>query len=89
MEGCALCGTFNHAHFDDAKFNRRLDAAAPLSGPQRYLSYGRIERDMAREAAPWAAFGNEAIHDFFSARIGCQSYHPLYGPSLASLCIRD
>jgi hypothetical protein len=44
---------------------------------------------MARAAAPWVAFGNEAMHDFFSERIGCQTYHPLYGMDLAALCVRD
>jgi hypothetical protein len=89
MTGCALCGTvFNYAHFDDPAFNRRLDAAARLSGPARYLAYGRIERDIVRDAAPWAAFGNDAAHDFFSERIGCQVYNPLYGMDLAALCVR-
>ena len=27
-------------------------------------------------------------HDFFSARMGCQVYQPVYGIDLAALCIR-
>ena len=86
---CEICSGFNFAHFDDPEFNRRLAAAAELSGPQRYLTYGEIERDIARDAAPWAAFGNEASGAFFSDLIGCQAYHPLYGMDLAALCVRD
>jgi uncharacterized protein (DUF2164 family) len=43
---------------------------------------------MAREAAPWAAFANETLVDFLSARMGCQVYQPVYGIDLAALCIR-
>ena len=43
---------------------------------------------MVRDGAPWAVFGNETSHDFFSARIGCQVYQPVYGIDLGALCIR-
>jgi YVTN family beta-propeller protein len=73
--------------FDDPGWRRRLAAAARLSGPQRYLAYGRLDLDLARDAAPLAAFGNEAEPDFFSARIGCQAYGP-DGIDLTTLCLR-
>jgi hypothetical protein len=34
------------------------------------------------------AFANETARDFFSARVGCQIYQPVYGIDLAALCIR-
>ena len=74
--------------FDDPAFQRRLAAAARLSGPERYLTYGQLDVDLAREAAPLAAFDNLSGHDLFSARIGCQTYWT-YGVDLAALCIRD
>ena len=61
--------------------------AARLSGPERYLTYGKLDLDLARNAAPLAAFGNLTSNDFFSARIGCQTYG-IYGMDLAALCIR-
>jgi peptide/nickel transport system substrate-binding protein len=79
---------FNDAYFDEPAFNRSLDAAKALSGPRRYIAYGRLDVDLARREAPWAAFSNETAHDLFSARMGCQVYQPLYGMDLASLCIR-
>jgi peptide/nickel transport system substrate-binding protein len=73
--------------FDDPAYRRRLAAASRLSGPERYLTYGRLDLELARDAAPLAAFDNLTDTDFFSARIGCQSYG-IYGMDLAALCIR-
>ncbi len=74
--------------FDDPAYRRKLTAAARLSGPARYLAYGRLDVDLARNAAPFAAIGNASIRDFFSARVGCQVFNPLYGMDLAALCIK-
>ena len=73
--------------FDDPAYRRRLAAASRLSGPERYLTYGRLDLELARDAAPLAAFDNLYNDDFFSARIGCQTYG-IYGMDLAALCIR-
>jgi YVTN family beta-propeller protein len=88
LAGSALPQT-NFAHFDDPSYNRRLAYAASLSGRRRYLEYGDLDIALARDAAPWAAFGNPARQDFFSARIGCQVYQPLYEMDFAALCIRS
>lgn len=78
-------GTF--PNFDDPAYQRRLARAAQLSGPGRYLTYSKLELDMARNLAPLAVYGNMAIPDFFSTRIGCQTYG-VYGMDLAALCIK-
>ena len=62
---------------------------ASLFGRRRYLAYGGLDLALARDAAPWAAFGNPARQDFFSARIGCQVYQPLYEMDFAALCLRS
>jgi YVTN family beta-propeller protein len=72
----------------DPVAQRELAAAARRSGPERYLTYGGLDLDLARNAAPLAAYGNDLSHDFFSARIGCQTYNGTYGMDLAALCIR-
>jgi ABC-type transport system substrate-binding protein len=74
--------------FDDPTWRRRLAAAAQLTGAQRYMTYARLDTDLARSAAPLVAFGNLSSPDFFSARIGCQVFEPAYGMDLGSLCIR-
>jgi peptide/nickel transport system substrate-binding protein len=72
----------------DPVAQHELAAAAQLSGAERYLTYGALDLDLARNVAPLAAFGNVSSHDFFSARIGCQTYNGIYGMDLAALCTR-
>jgi len=62
----------NWSYFDHPSYNRRLDAAARLSGRQRYSAYAALDADLARNAAPFAALFNPSEVDFFSARMGCQ-----------------
>ena len=78
----------NDAAFDDPAYARKAAAAARLSGPRRYLAYGALDKAVARERRAVVAIGNQAGHDFFSARIGCQVFQPVYGMDLAALCIR-
>jgi YVTN family beta-propeller protein len=75
--------------FDDPTFSRRMQAAARLSGPARELTYGKLALDLARDAAPLIVYGNAPESDFFSARVGCQTYNVYVGPDLAALCIRS
>jgi YVTN family beta-propeller protein len=78
----------NLERFDDPAYNRRLQAVARLSGPPRYREYARLDADIARDAAPVVAFANETRIDFFSPRMGCQLYQPVYGMDLAALCVK-
>jgi YVTN family beta-propeller protein len=66
----------------------RLATAARLSGARRYLTYGRLDAELARRAAPLVAFGNLSYHELFSARIGCEIAQPVYEVDLAALCLR-
>ena len=83
-----LDSLLNNESFDDPTFRHRLTAVGGLTGPARYLAYGKLDDDLARSAAPIVAVGDLASHDFFSARIGCQTYG-FYGLDLAALCIRN
>ena len=74
--------------FDDPAYQRKLAAAARLTGPKRYLAYGNLDLDLTRNAAPLAAIGNLLSYDFFSARIGCQTYSYWYHMDLGALCLR-
>jgi YVTN family beta-propeller protein len=77
----------NQEAFDNPTYQRRLADAARLTGPQRYIAYGKLDVDLARRAAPLVAIGDLASHDFFSTRTGCQTYG-FYGADLAALCIK-
>ena len=73
--------------FDDPAYQRRLTDTERLTGPERYVAYGKLDIDLARNAAPLLAYGNSSTSDFLSARIGCETYG-IYGLDLAALCIK-
>jgi YVTN family beta-propeller protein len=78
----------NLSHFRSKRWDGKLDQVAQLSGPARYRAYGKLALELARDAAPWVVYANSTWRDFFSARIGCQSFNPVYGIDLAALCLR-
>jgi YVTN family beta-propeller protein len=78
----------NASYFNDPVFNRKLKAVAKLSGAKRYRAASRLALELERDVAPVAAIETSTSLDFFSARIGCQVYQPVYGVDIASLCIR-
>ena len=77
----------NHSYFDDPAYNRKLAAAAQLTGPRRYTAYRALETDLLRNAAPSAPLFNSEEAEFFSARVGCQVFQPIYQIDLAALCL--
>ncbi|HYT52469.1 MAG TPA: ABC transporter substrate-binding protein [Gaiellaceae bacterium] len=78
----------NAGLFDNPVYNRKLAAAAKLVGRKREVIYGKLDVELAREAAPLVAFAYQTHQDFFSARMGCHVYQPAYGMDLAALCLR-
>jgi peptide/nickel transport system substrate-binding protein len=78
----------NVSYFNDPAFNARLDAASVLTGQARYDTYTGIERDLLRTEAPLVAFDTFNARDFFSSRVGCQTYVRQYGMDLGALCQR-
>jgi peptide/nickel transport system substrate-binding protein len=74
--------------FKDPAVARKLAAAARLTGVDRYLTYEKLDRELAATAAPWVSFGDSSTHELFSARIGCQVYSPIYATDIAALCVR-
>jgi peptide/nickel transport system substrate-binding protein len=79
----------SYTYLEDRRFERRMEQASAVAGPDRYRTYAGLDRDLASEAAPAAAYASQTSPYFFSARIGCQVNQPLYGISLGRLCIRD
>jgi YVTN family beta-propeller protein len=74
---------------DRGEFGPRMRAASRLEGAARIDAYAALDRDIAAREAPIAPVTSAVHTDFFSARIGCQVEHPLYGIDLAALCVRD
>jgi ABC-type transport system substrate-binding protein/class 3 adenylate cyclase/streptogramin lyase len=76
------------SYFDSAAYDRKLHAIDRLSGAKRYLKANRLAYRLERDEAPAAAIATGTSQDFFSARIGCQLYQPVYGMDLGALCVR-
>ena len=74
---------------DHTRLGQRLRTASRLAGAERLEAYAALDREIASTAAPFAPYKSYTHADFFSARIGCQVEHPLYGIDLAALCIRN
>jgi peptide/nickel transport system substrate-binding protein len=78
----------NFAYFNDPEYNRRIAEANQLHGSAREAAFGQLDVDIARNAAPWAAYGIPNDRFYFSDRVGCQIYSPHYTINLAALCLR-
>ncbi len=77
------------SQFDDPTFNRRLDAAALLTGKARAEAYAKLDADIMRVAAPAAPLYYINNREFVSSRVGCYTYVPaLQAMSLAAACLR-
>jgi peptide/nickel transport system substrate-binding protein len=78
----------NLALFNDPNFNRRIAQASLLTGSTRFSTYGKLDVDIARLAAPWAAVSNGNTREFVSNRVGCYVFQPILGSlDLASACL--
>jgi ABC-type oligopeptide transport system substrate-binding subunit len=80
--------TYSLSYLDNAVYNEKLAAAARLSGARRYRVYSELADELARKVAPAIAYETDTSRDFFSARVGCQRYQPIYGMDIAALCVR-
>jgi ABC-type transport system substrate-binding protein len=79
----------NYAYFNDARFNKQMNDFAKLSGSNRYASYGKLDVDLMRNAAPWAPFATPNSREFVSARITNYIHHPVYaGAVINALAIK-
>jgi peptide/nickel transport system substrate-binding protein len=67
-----------------------LDRIARLDRRSRITAAAQFELNLLRTSPPAAAFGTPTIPEFFSARVGCKTFQPLFfGVDLSRLCLRD
>jgi ABC-type transport system substrate-binding protein len=83
-------GNTDRSYFNSPHYNRLMDQAARLSGQARYEAYGKLAVEIARDAAPMAAYIQRDTRFFVSSRVGCvratgAAAHSL---DLAGLCIK-
>lgn len=79
----------NYSYFNNKSFNRKMNAAARLFGAKRFSTYGTLDVQINKAAAPIAAWDNDNDREFISAKTGCYINQPVYGlADLALLCVK-
>jgi ABC-type oligopeptide transport system substrate-binding subunit len=78
----------NFSYFDDPLYNEKMQEAAALTGDERWEAYAKLDEELTRDAAPWAAWAVGTNRDFFSSKVGCVQYQPIYGMNFAVMCLR-
>ena len=79
----------NHSYYTGTRLAAKLARLQRLSGEARHRAYGELSVELARDVAPWVVYAAGTFRDFFSARIGCQVFQPVYGIDLGALCARS
>ncbi len=77
----------NLSYFNDPSWNKRLKAAALLSGDARANEYAAIDRDLMKNAAPIAPYINTNAKILVGPDVGCYTYNSTGGTTnLVALC---
>jgi len=81
----------NLAYFNNGAINKKLNAAATLTGDARYNAYGKLDIEITAKHAPLAPFLHRNQREFFSSKIDpkCYVYQPIYSaPALGAMCLK-
>jgi peptide/nickel transport system substrate-binding protein len=74
--------------WDDRRFRAQLDRARAMTGDGRLAEYARLEDDLLRGEAPYAAYGSFVAPEHFSARVRCRLIQGAYHfVDLGALCL--
>jgi ABC-type oligopeptide transport system substrate-binding subunit len=77
----------NLSYFDDPAWNAKMRAAAALSGDSRLTAYANLDRDITKNAAPWASYIMANARIYVSSSVGCYAYDPiLSSTNLVAVC---
>jgi ABC-type transport system substrate-binding protein len=72
----------------DPTYNKKMLDAALLAGPKRYTTYGLLDIDLMKNAAPIAPRAPSNGRVFVSNRFGCFTYNNVYGVDIAAACLK-
>jgi ABC-type oligopeptide transport system substrate-binding subunit len=81
-------GGTNTSRFDSAKYNRLIRRAARLRGRARDRAYGRLDVQLARDAAPMIAFQNPNEPTLVSKRVDPRCIVLRPGLDLTAVCLK-
>jgi ABC-type transport system substrate-binding protein len=84
----APTGNINTAFFDSERYNKLIERAGKLAGDARFDAYGTLAVDIARDAAPYAAFSVRNWRVFVSSHVSCVRTAAQGGLDLAGLCLK-
>jgi ABC-type transport system substrate-binding protein len=91
LSGTSIHGSNNnnYSYFNNRKYNKKMALAARLFGAKRFSTYGSLDVEIMKAAAPIAAWDNDNDREFISAKTGCYINQPVYGlADLALLCLK-
>jgi peptide/nickel transport system substrate-binding protein len=77
----------NRSYFNSPRYNARLNAANRLTGTARKRAFGRLDVELARDAAPAIAFAQVNTLTFVSSRTGCVVLNP--NLDLTAVCLKS
>jgi len=79
---------WNVSHFSSARLDKRIDAAARLSGKPRARAFAQLEADVLRKDAPILPlyYVNDIL--FSSSHVACLTYSAAFTIDYAALCRR-
>jgi len=69
----------NVSYFNEPAYQRKMDAAARLSGDARYRAYGNLDIDLTRNRSPLVITNNQNVREFISTKVGCPTYSFAWG----------
>ncbi len=76
----------NYSYFNNTQYNRKIAQAASLVGQARYRAFGKLDVDLAKNAAPLASYITDNQRHLVSKTTGCYFYQPVYELDIASIC---
>jgi len=75
----------NFAYFNSPKYNKLMDQAQQLTGAKRYSTYGNLDINLMKNAAPWAARANSNNRLYVSKNVANFTYNNVYGVDFAAI----
>jgi ABC-type oligopeptide transport system substrate-binding subunit len=78
----------NFSYFNSTAYNRKIARAASLVGQARYRTFGNLDIDLSKNAAPLASFITDNTRQLFSKRVRNFYYHPVYELDLAAIAVQ-
>jgi ABC-type transport system substrate-binding protein len=78
----------NLSYFNEAKWNKRMDAAAKQFGAARLRAYSILDRDLMRDSAPMAPYVNTTARILVSSRVKNYVFHKVYGSDFGAITVQ-